>query len=144
MKPDLSVGKRWCLAIRQLELDGNQSENRKRWSWRRSFVFPGCYARSEKLNKTCFRCKLKADKEISRTKIFLRFFVYNYQIDQPEFGLRMEFLVKGIEDTNVKAYFDFMVDAAVIFGANRSVAERELMDSLNFETELAKVIQNLI
>lgn len=52
----------------------------------------------------------------------------------------MEFLVKGIEDTNVKAYYDFMVDAAVIFGANKSIAERELLDSLKFEIELAKVI----
>lgn len=51
----------------------------------------------------------------------------------------MEFLVKGIEDTNVKAYYDFMVNAAVIFGANRSVAEQELLDSLKFEIELAKV-----
>lgn len=60
-------------------------------------------------------------------------------LDQPEFGLRMEFLVRGIEDTNVKAYYDFMVDAAVIFGANKSDAERELLDSLKFEIELAKV-----
>lgn len=51
----------------------------------------------------------------------------------------MEFLVKGIEDTNVKAYYDFMVDSAVIFGANKSIAERELLDSLKFEIELAKV-----
>lgn len=51
----------------------------------------------------------------------------------------MEFLVKGIEDTNVKAYYDFMVDAAVIFGANKTVAELELLDSLKFEIELAKV-----
>lgn len=51
----------------------------------------------------------------------------------------MEFLVKGIEDTNVKAYYDFMVNAAVIFGANRSIAEQELLDSLKFEIELAKV-----
>lgn len=28
----------------------------------------------------------------------------------------MEFLAKGIQDTNVKAYYDFMVDAAVMFG----------------------------
>lgn len=33
-----------------------------------------------------------------------------------------------------------MVDAAVIFGANRSNAERELHDTLQFETELAKVL----
>lgn len=51
----------------------------------------------------------------------------------------MEFLAKGIQDTNVKAYYDFMVDVAVIFGANRSAAEHELLDSLNFEIELAKV-----
>lgn len=51
----------------------------------------------------------------------------------------MEFLEKGIEDTNVKAYYDFMVDAAVMFGANKSDAERELLESLKFEIELAKV-----
>lgn len=51
----------------------------------------------------------------------------------------MEFLAKGIQDTNVKAYYDFMVDAAVMFGANRTAAEHELLDSLNFEIELAKV-----
>lgn len=51
----------------------------------------------------------------------------------------MEFLIKGIEDTNVRAYYDFMVDAAVIFGANKTDAEQELLDSLKFEIELAKV-----
>lgn len=67
------------------------------------------------------------------------FSTYIFQIDQPEFGLRMEFLKRGINDTNVKAYYEFMVDASVIFGANRSVAERELLDSLKFEIELAKI-----
>lgn len=66
------------------------------------------------------------------------------QLDQPEFGLRMEFLKEGIEDTNVKAYYDFMVDAAVIFGANKSVAELELLESLKFEIDLAKVSYNII
>lgn len=51
----------------------------------------------------------------------------------------MEFLAKGIQDTNTKAYYDFMVDAAVMFGANRTAAEHELLDSLNFEIALAKV-----
>lgn len=52
----------------------------------------------------------------------------------------MEFLEKGINDSTVKAYYDFMVDAAVIFGANRTVAEHDLLDSLKFEIELAKVL----
>ncbi|XP_031626097.1 neprilysin-2-like [Contarinia nasturtii] len=60
-------------------------------------------------------------------------------LDQADFGLRMEFLQKGLEDTNVKAYYEFMVDAAVIFGANKSAAEEELLDSLKFEIELAKI-----
>lgn len=45
-----------------------------------------------------------------------------------------------MEEPNVKAYYEFMVDAAVVFGANRSVAEQELLDSLRFEIELAKVL----
>lgn len=51
----------------------------------------------------------------------------------------MEFLTRGLDDTNVKAYYDFMVDAAVIFGANKSIAQHELLDSLKLEIELAKV-----
>lgn len=49
------------------------------------------------------------------------------------------FLLQGIEHPNVKAYYDFMVDTAVIYGANKSDAERELYDTLKFEIELAKV-----
>lgn len=45
-----------------------------------------------------------------------------------------------MEDPNVKAYYEFMVDAAVVFGANKNVAELELLDSLRFEMELAKVL----
>lgn len=61
------------------------------------------------------------------------------QIDQPVFGMSGKFLQQGIADSNVKAYYDFMVDVAVIFGANKSDAERELYDSLKFEIELSKV-----
>lgn len=37
-----------------------------------------------------------------------------------------------------------MVDAAVIFGANRSNAETEFRDVLQFEIELAKVNENCV
>lgn len=56
----------------------------------------------------------------------------------------MEFLKRGINDTNVKAYHQFMVDSAVIFGADRSVAEVEMLDSLQFEIELAKVCCHMV
>lgn len=49
-------------------------------------------------------------------------------------------MVKGIEDKAVKAYYNFMVDNAVIFGANRTRAEEEMKDALEFEIKLANVI----
>lgn len=39
----------------------------------------------------------------------------------------------------MRAYYEFMVDNAVIFGASRERAEKELLESLEFETRLANV-----
>lgn len=64
---------------------------------------------------------------------------YFFQVDTATFGLDSQFLLKGMENSNVKSYFNFMVDAAVIFGAARKNAEHELRDSLQFEMNLAKV-----
>lgn len=46
---------------------------------------------------------------------------------------------KGLEDKIVKAYYEYMVDIAVIYGADRNRAEQELMESLEFEMKLANV-----
>lgn len=66
-------------------------------------------------------------------------FVYLLQIDQAALGLSREYLSKGFEDKIVKSYYEYMVDMAVIYGANRKRAERELMESLEFEMKLANV-----
>lgn len=63
-------------------------------------------------------------------------------MDQAQLGLRREYLIKGLEDKIVKAYYDYMVDIAVLFGADRKVAEKELLESLQFEIKLANVCQN--
>lgn len=47
--------------------------------------------------------------------------------------------MKGLEDKIVSAYYDYMVDLAVIYGADRPRATKELLDSLNFEIALANV-----
>lgn len=60
-------------------------------------------------------------------------------IDQSAIGLSREYLVKGLNDTLVLAYYDYMVDIAVIFGANRDVAIKELGESLQFEMDLANI-----
>ena len=61
-------------------------------------------------------------------------------IDQATTGLSREFLIKGMDDTIVQAYYSYMVDMAVLFGADKSNAEREMRESLNFEFALANVI----
>ncbi|KAK5647015.1 hypothetical protein RI129_005479 [Pyrocoelia pectoralis] len=60
-------------------------------------------------------------------------------IDQGALGLRREFLVKGIDDKLVRAYYDYMVDIAVIFGANKDAAKKDLKESLEFEIKLANI-----
>lgn len=52
--------------------------------------------------------------------------------------------MKGLEDKIVKAYFEYMVDVAVIYGADRPRALRELRDSLDFEIKLANVSDTII
>lgn len=51
-------------------------------------------------------------------------------------------MIKGLDEKFVKAYLDFMVDNAVIFGANQTKAEGELKDALEFEIKLANVNSN--
>ncbi|KAJ8954561.1 hypothetical protein NQ318_000795 [Aromia moschata] len=60
-------------------------------------------------------------------------------LDQASLGLRREFLTKGLDDKIVGAYYNYMVDIAVLFGADRDRAVRELRESLEFEMKLANV-----
>lgn len=60
-------------------------------------------------------------------------------MDQSQIGLSREYLVKGLEDKIVKGYYSYMVDMAVLFGAKKSDAETQMLDSLNFEIALANV-----
>lgn len=62
-----------------------------------------------------------------------------FQIDQPGLGLSREYLVKGINDKIVKAYYEYMVDIAQMFGTERHKAREELLESLKFEIRLANV-----
>jgi len=67
----------------------------------------------------------------------LYFFV---QLDQASLGMPdRSYLLKGLNDSAVKGYYKLMVESAVMLGANRSVAEEEMLEALNFETILANV-----
>lgn len=75
--------------------------------------------------------------------LFICLFISS-QIDQTSLGLSREYLIQGIENKYVQAYVDFMVDNAVIFGADRTKAREELLQSLEFETKLANVSDVLV
>ncbi|CAH1724670.1 neprilysin-2 [Aphis gossypii] len=60
-------------------------------------------------------------------------------LDQASLGLSREYLVKGTDDKIVAAYYKYMVDIAVLFGADRQRATKELRESLDFEIGLAKI-----
>ncbi|ERL87973.1 hypothetical protein D910_05361 [Dendroctonus ponderosae] len=66
-------------------------------------------------------------------------FSVGIDLDQGSLGLRREFLTKGLNDKLVKAYYDYMVDIAVLFGADRAVASKDLAESLDFEMKLANI-----
>lgn len=54
-------------------------------------------------------------------------------------GLSRELILRGKNDSVVKAYLEYMIDMAVIFGADRNRAEKEMLDVLTFEMNLANV-----
>ncbi|KAJ8668518.1 hypothetical protein QAD02_010181 [Eretmocerus hayati] len=60
-------------------------------------------------------------------------------LDQAWLSLPREYLTKGLDDEIVKVYYDYMVDVAVILGAERNRAETEMMETLHFEMALANI-----
>lgn len=65
--------------------------------------------------------------------------LFLFQLDQASLGLRREFLIKGFDDKLVRAYYDYMIDIAVLFGADKNRAIRELKQVVEFEMQLANV-----
>ncbi|KAH8340769.1 hypothetical protein KR059_006680, partial [Drosophila kikkawai] len=60
-------------------------------------------------------------------------------LDQSALALSREYLVKGFNETLVTAYYEYMVDVAVLFGADKEKAKTELLTSLEFEIALANI-----
>uniref|UniRef100_A0A1B6MRS1 Peptidase M13 N-terminal domain-containing protein n=1 Tax=Graphocephala atropunctata TaxID=36148 RepID=A0A1B6MRS1_9HEMI len=61
-------------------------------------------------------------------------------LDQPTLGLEPEFLLKGPTEPVVMAYYEFMVDTAVLFGAKKNYAAIKMVDCLFLEIEIAKIM----
>ena len=50
-----------------------------------------------------------------------------------------EYLLKGLEDKDVKAYLDYQVELATLLGADKERARKEQTDVVLFEIQLANV-----
>ena len=59
--------------------------------------------------------------------------------DQANLGLSKEYWDKGLDEPEVKAYFQYMVDAAVLLGAEETQAKVELEKVRDFEMRLANI-----
>lgn len=51
----------------------------------------------------------------------------------------MEYLKMGFDTELIRAYYDYMVDMAVFFGAEREQAKEQLKEALLLEINLANV-----
>ncbi|XP_011149286.1 neprilysin-2 isoform X2 [Harpegnathos saltator] len=60
-------------------------------------------------------------------------------LDQAALGLSREYLIKGLDEKIVQEYYKYMVDIAVILGADPQRAKTELKESLEFEIKLANI-----
>lgn len=60
-------------------------------------------------------------------------------LDQASLGLSREYLTKGFSEKLVDAYYKYVVDIAVILGANRDRATKEIHESIEFEMKLANL-----
>lgn len=63
-----------------------------------------------------------------------------FRLGQPNLGLNRKYLIMGLKDEKVQNYFQYMVDAAVLLGANKSMAIDDLKRSLLFEIKLARLL----
>ena len=95
------------------------------------------YEQVKKLNveghslKTIMKHQIEADDKNSSYWVL--------RLDQPKLGLDREYLINGFDDKYVQYYYEYMIDAAVLLGANESRAITELKQSLMFEIRLANM-----
>jgi len=54
-------------------------------------------------------------------------------------GLARDYLLRGFEDETVQQYYTYMVNSAVLLGADLDFAKKDLKESLMFEIDLANI-----
>ena len=60
-------------------------------------------------------------------------------LDQPGLGMSREYLMKGLGDGDVQAYFTYMKDVAMLLGASQDQAEEEMLEVIKFEINVSNI-----
>ena len=85
----------------------------------------------------CLCLKKKNDSSNERRIIAI---LYRGQIDQPELGINSrDYYMKGEDEPHMVTYWRYATDVAVLFGANQTLAEQDILDMIRFEMKLANV-----
>ena len=86
-----------------------------------------------------FFAKIKNDNNQNTRKRLLNSY-YVFQIDQPNLGLpSRDYYLHAESQRDLQVYFEYMTDVAMIMGANKSEAEKQLHDVIELEIQLANV-----
>ena len=61
-------------------------------------------------------------------------------MDQGDLGMPgREYLIKGLEDKDVKAYLEYQINFATLLGADEESARKQQTEAVEFEIQLAVV-----
>merc|ERR1719341_3058436 len=107
-------------------LDGTRVDKNFNWleksfdAWEKGFNFEGLIA-----------IDVVVDQKDATKRIL--------KIDQPNLGLSREYLMEGKDAKSVKAYLNYMVEIAVLLGADQDMAEKEMAKVLDLEIQVAEI-----
>merc|ERR1719341_1060822 len=107
-------------------LDGTRVDKNFNWleksfdAWEKGFNFEGLIA-----------INVVTDQKDATKRIL--------EIDQPNLGLSREYLMEGKDAKSVKAYLNYMVDIAVLLGADQALAEKDMAEALDLELQVAEI-----
>jgi len=60
-------------------------------------------------------------------------------VDHPGLGMAREYLMKGVNDPDVRAYYEYMLDVVTLLDGETELAAKDMTDVLTFEINLANI-----
>ncbi|XP_070505178.1 neprilysin-2-like isoform X2 [Chironomus tepperi] len=102
--------------------------NESKWTWQQSVIDFKNYGFS---TNSIFAFTVDIDLKNTSKRII--------SIDQPYLGLNREYLIEGLDNKVVQAYYSYQVDLAVMYGADHKSAEQQMREVLEFEFLLANI-----